>query len=693
MEPAWERVPAPDGQSSSTHYRFSQATTPLGERSEGETIVPLLRLVQVLVGSRSGGATVSTHSLRLNLGRFRGVRLVVEEYNDEPASPVTRYRLANLFAALGVALTSSNAAKVAIPGLDTLIEDLDPRDEATSERHDLTSPFIHFDDLDVRFQPGTLVSYPTSVGHAAERIATRVRSCHYEERRTALGNVERQFNLELETVVPVASRLALVSFTEVLSGWSGDRRKRVADLAMRPILAGQHSTTSPESELAAFTARGRLCLSMLPRARDQERYRFLAYTAGGFFPHADRTSTSAASIVGSGGGSGGRIVVDGDLALALGHHPSRGSTEADLALVNAAGRYKRAGRRAEGLLVLDANPSSDPDDRGSFPPSLVPLIWPALCGFSLTQKRWGHVLVTALDEIAFNRRAFDQLVLSPDRKRLIHAVVNSHRLALDRDAEGQGPGRARRTKMRDIISSKSGGTVFLLHGAPGVGKTLTAEAVAEMLGRPVYYVTMGELGTSVELVEARLAAVLDLCAAWRAVVLIDEADVFLERRSSAQGGGGGGDVLRNALVCVLLRLIEYFEGILFLTTNRISSFDPAVESRVTIALRYDELDVKARESVWRNLVENLEVPSAKDSDETTPDARTPDESGSLERVDLDYERLAQHDLNGRQIKNTLRLALALAADSDEPLSQDLLDLTIETTLVGRREMRDGHYSL
>lgn len=42
------------------------------------------------------------------------------------------------------------------------------------------------------------------------------------------------------------------------------------------------------------------------------------------------------------------------------------------------------------------------------------------------------------------------------------------------------------------------GTIFLLHGPPGVGKTLTAEAIAELLHKPLYVVSMGELGTTPE---------------------------------------------------------------------------------------------------------------------------------------------------------------------------------------------------
>jgi hypothetical protein len=58
-------------------------------------------------------------------------------------------------------------------------------------------------------------------------------------------------------------------------------------------------------------------------------------------------------------------------------------------------------------------------------------------------------------------------------------------------------------------------------------------------------------------------------------VTSDEADVFLEAR-----GRGENDLRRNAMVSVLLRVLEYYDGILILTTNRMRSFDIAVQSRI-----------------------------------------------------------------------------------------------------------------
>ncbi|KAK0546715.1 hypothetical protein OC846_005145 [Tilletia horrida] len=615
IDAVWTRVLPEEGKQlhGERHYRFplpsgaaapgkAAASNQPTQNDPSTLILPLHKLIQTLInaptGLRSGpGMTVSAHALRLNLGRLRGAHFSLQDYNSAPSSALGRFRLEELVTMLGTLPSPSESRRdddapsqelprVIMPGLEELIHELSGGE---SERH--VGDHVSFDQLDLLFAPGTLVRYPTGLGDGSV-VTARVRSCQFEERRSALaltGRVDRIFNVQLEFLVPLASaRLGLIAFTETFSGWaaSEERKKRIADLLIRPLRPDVDADELQSLRRAAIHG-----FSMLPCTLKSDAYRYLAYAPGAFVPHASASSTRGSAL--SGGATtgsrtaGGRIIVDGNMALALGHYPISGSSEADQALLSAVGRFKRAGDRAEGILVLPL------DDPSAFDERLVPLLYPAVAGFSLSAKRWGHVSLCSLKEIRFNRSAFDQLVLSPERKRLIRAVVN---------AQQPGSGQEARTaRFRDIIASKSGGTVFLLHGAPGVGKTLTAEAVAEMLGRPVYYVTMGELGTAVEQVEARLADVLELCSAWQAIVLIDEADVFLERRTS----GGSSDILRNALVCVLLRLIEYFSGILFLTTNRVASFDPAVESRVTIALRYDALDAAAREKVWRNLIANI----------------------------------------------------------------------------------------
>lgn len=88
---------------------------------------------------------------------------------------------------------------------------------------------------------------------------------------------------------------------------------------------------------------------------------------------------------------------------------------------------------------------------------------------------------------------------------------------------------------------------------------------------PLYCLSAGELGTDLYDVEMKLTQVLELAHKWKAVVLLDEADVFLAQRDTT-------DISRNALVSIFLKKLEYYQGILILTTNLITQCDVAFES-------------------------------------------------------------------------------------------------------------------
>lgn len=148
-------------------------------------------------------------------------------------------------------------------------------------------------------------------------------------------------------------------------------------------------------------------------------------------------------------------------------------------------------------------------------------------GYDMTSKQWAIFNVNGISEIKFSTAAFRRLVLPHDYKELILAFVDSH---LNKEDE-----------FDDIIEGKGRGMIVLLHGSPGLGKTLTAEAVAEEMKVPLYAMSAGQLGFDVETMEYALQDVLDICAKWGAVLLLDEADVFLEQRQLT-------DLQRNRLV-------------------------------------------------------------------------------------------------------------------------------------------------
>ncbi|KAL1645187.1 hypothetical protein SLS58_003892 [Diplodia intermedia] len=256
---------------------------------------------------------------------------------------------------------------------------------------------------------------------------------------------------------------------------------------------------------------------------------------------------------------------------------------------------------------------------------------PVIMGFSLGMKQWGGLGMDYCRDIQWGNDAFASLVLEENKKVLVHSLVTQHMSK----------------SFDDVVAGKGKGLVGLLSGRPGCGKTLTAEAVSEVTHKPLYSVSAGELGTDPSNVDARLTEILELANRWGAILLLDEADVFLQRRNDT-------DVVRNALVSIFLRQLEYYRGILILTTNRIGIFDDAFESRIHFSLHYPDLDFPSRKKLWRTFFNRL-----------TKDAQVPT---LIDDAQLD--ELANHDLNGRQIKNLVSNGLSMALHQKAPLSID-----------------------
>ncbi|RFU78686.1 p-loop containing nucleoside triphosphate hydrolase [Trichoderma arundinaceum] len=225
-----------------------------------------------------------------------------------------------------------------------------------------------------------------------------------------------------------------------------------------------------------------------------------------------------------------------------------------------------------------------------------------VAGYSLSDKKWGYFRVDLVHEVEFNEAAFGSLILDTQIKQQIQSLVQvySHQdLQFD-----------------DVIRGKGRGMVFLLHGEPGVD--------------------VAALGTTAASVEEGLKNVFRFAERWKAVALLDEADVFLNRREIT-------NLEQNSLVAVFLRVMEYYEGILFLTTNRISAIDQAFKSRIHLAIHYPKLSRISRQDLWHLFLSRSSAQSAEEL-----------------KADGTLELIADEELNGRQIKNVVRLAHSLA---------------------------------
>ncbi len=134
----------------------------------------------------------------------------------------------------------------------------------------------------------------------------------------------------------------------------------------------------------------------------------------------------------------------------------------------------------------------------------------------------------------------------------------------------------------------------------------------------------------------KLKLVFEMATEWDAVILLDEADVFMAERSPA-------DLARNELVSIFLRELEYYRGIIFLTTNLFATIDTAFRSRVDIHLRFDPLAPASRRLLWRK---NLARVNGEEGRATGGGL------GLLAAEEL--EELVKWELNGREIKNAIK---------------------------------------
>ncbi|PMD32457.1 hypothetical protein L207DRAFT_500180 [Hyaloscypha variabilis F] len=215
----------------------------------------------------------------------------------------------------------------------------------------------------------------------------------------------------------------------------------------------------------------------------------------------------------------------------------------------------------------------------------------------------------------------------------------------------------------DLIQGKGTGLFILLHGVPGVGKTATAEAIAQANGKPLFKITVGDLGMTPEKLEISLREIFRLASIWDCILLLDEVDTFFSQRSRADTATN-----KNAMVSVFLRVLDYYNGILFLTTNRAGVLDEAFKSRIHYKIYYPDLTLEQTLDIWKlniQRVRKIEEELAKvenrgslviNEDELLAFAKYRFQEGGSNR----YGGRGHGRWNGRQIRNAFQVACSLA---------------------------------
>ncbi|KAI9700134.1 MAG: hypothetical protein M1820_006916 [Bogoriella megaspora] len=307
--------------------------------------------------------------------------------------------------------------------------------------------------------------------------------------------------------------------------------------------------------------------------------------------------------------------------------------------------------------------SNEEIDGNHFTENELILLPRQICGFDLQRRTFALFFLDKLRPVVQTQN-WDDLKLRAGHKEMILAQSQTH-------FQDKRPREELVDQQHDIVHGKGKGLVILLHGVPGVGKTSTAECIAAKLNKPLFPLTCGDLGVTASEVDRVLTEVFARAQRWDCVLLLDEADVFLAARNKT-------DIKRNALVSVFLRVLDYYSGLLFMTTNRVGSLDEAFKSRIHSQLYYPPLDIKQTLSIWRLNMERLKD---RKGESLQIDAR------AIKEYAVHHFENNEVKWNGRQIRNAFQTAAALAEFDAQNSAADEHSSTASGTPVARLDVK------
>lgn len=142
------------------------------------------------------------------------------------------------------------------------------------------------------------------------------------------------------------------------------------------------------------------------------------------------------------------------------------------------------------------------------------------------------------------------------------------------------------------LKARGHGTLCF-YGPPGTGKTALAEHIARAIGRPLQVKQASDIMSKyVGETEQNMAAMFREAEAEKAVLLLDEADSFLQDRRGAQR------TYEVTEVNEMLQGMEHFNGVFVCTTNLLDRLDQAALRRFTFKIRFMPLSFAQREHMY-----------------------------------------------------------------------------------------------
>ena len=267
---------------------------------------------------------------------------------------------------------------------------------------------------------------------------------------------------------------------------------------------------------------------------------------------------------------------------------------------------------------------------------------PILHGFDFRAQVWRELCVSDIRPTSWNEEPFERTFPGDGNAPGLRSAVD---FLLPPDPE-----------VKEATLNKK--TIILFHGSPGTGKTTAAEVIAEYAKRPLYQIQIGGSYTSMRKVEKEIETAASLDSSWQCLLLIKNVDILLDRISKTNRD-------LDKLEYNLKQLVDRFQGIVILTTNKEIGENMRIESIADFKLRFENLSDCQKESIWRNCLATI-IGKAQ----------------IREEVWGDLPRLSRYDFNGHDIRKIVVNAKQFAAQRKCHVNLEVIDRAAKFT-VGR----------
>ncbi len=254
-----------------------------------------------------------------------------------------------------------------------------------------------------------------------------------------------------------------------------------------------------------------------------------------------------------------------------------GETTELLSIKSGASVKQRNKFLAQNPFIMAVNENTkrlQPTTEKDLTPETKALLTGRVFAYVFQERKFAQLAVERLRPSPKTGLALDSLKIPSTIKHAIQGSIKGH--FLQKNAE-QKIDQA--WASLDLIQGKGTGLFILLHGVPGVGKTATAEAVAQASGKPLFKITVGDLGMTPDKLEISLREIFRLASIWDCILLLDEVDTFFSQRSRADNATNKNALVsgehkpvhnKHQLCCltwltrstVFLRVLDYYNGIM-----------------------------------------------------------------------------------------------------------------------------------